>query len=308
MPMEGPVCSYVYHPRLGWAPNPNFASEFYNVGPDGLRRMPPLPVGAASAPIILATGDSFTEGDEVRDDEAWPAYLQEMLARRVVNAGVGGFGLDQTVLQTELMVARHPVAVAIVGFIVDDLRRTELSRSWSIDKPYFELRNGSLVLHNSPVPPPLAACDSLPFWQRVLGWSVLIDTVVRRQGWVLQWIFDDVQALPEGTGRELACPLVRRLAGLGVPTLVLAQYDRTAWEHGDAYKHEQHAEAARILECAAQVGLPTLDTFDMVQAAVVAQGVDAIYLYGHHSAAGNRLIAHAIARELTRLRLLPGAD
>lgn len=307
-PMVEPVCAYDHHPQLGWAPSPRFTSELYNIGPDRLRRMPPLPPGAAPTPAILATGDSFTEGDEVADDEAWPAYLQELVGRRVINAGVGGFGLDQTVLQTELMVAKYEVAVAVVGFIVDDLRRNELSRSWSFDKPYFELVGEELRLRNFPVPPPRAACDSLPFWQRLLGWSVLIDTVARRQGWMLAWIFDDVQALPPGTGDALACPLMRRLSSLPVPVLVVAQYDRTVWGHGVAREREQHAEALQVLRCASEAGLATLDTFDAVETAIDEQGVDSLYLYGHHSAAGNRLIAHVIAAELARLRLLPGLD
>jgi hypothetical protein len=102
---EWPVCSYIYDRTVGWAPNPDFVSAQYNVGPDGLRLMPPLRPGDAQAPVVLTTGDSFTEGDEVNDNQSWPAYLQPLVGRRTLNAGVGGVGLDQTVLRTEQMVA-----------------------------------------------------------------------------------------------------------------------------------------------------------------------------------------------------------
>ena len=44
-------------------------------------------------------------GDEVDDREAWPAQLQGLLGRRVVNGGVTGYGLDQMVLRAERFVA-----------------------------------------------------------------------------------------------------------------------------------------------------------------------------------------------------------
>jgi len=84
VPMQWPVCSYAYDRTLGWAPNPGFTSVQFNVDADGLRRMPSLAAGAASSPPVLATGDSFTEGDEVDDDQSWPAYLQGLVGRRVL--------------------------------------------------------------------------------------------------------------------------------------------------------------------------------------------------------------------------------
>jgi hypothetical protein len=308
VPMEWPVCSYIYDRTVGWAPNPGFTSARYNVGADGLRRMPALAADAASSPPVLATGDSFTEGDEVDDDQSWPAYLQGLVGRRVLNAGVGGFGLDQTVLRTEQMAVTQPIAVAVVGFIVDDLRRMEQSRAWDVNKPYFELKDGVPQLRNSPAPPPRVSCDTLPLWQRLFGWSVLIDGIARRQGWMVDWVFDNIQVLPEGTGRQLACPVIGRLARLGVPVLVIAQYDRTAWDNGDAYRLGQHSEAARVLECAAQAGLATFDSFDVVRQAIGEQGVGALYRIGHHSPVGNRLIAETIARELVRQKLLPPSN
>lgn len=308
MPAEWPVCAYVYDGTVGWAPNPNFKSALYNVETDGLRQLPRLPTLLEGQPSVLATGDSFTEGDEVADDETWPAYLQTALSRRTLNAGVGGFGLDQTVLRTEQMVKLHRVGVAVVGFIVDDLRRMELSRSWDIDKSFFELQSGELHLRNSPVPPPRANCNSLPFWQRTFGWSVLIDGMARRLGLMVDWLFDDVQALPSGIGRELACPVIQRLSRLGVPVLFIAQYDRQAWVNGDAYREQQHGEAKRVLACAAQARLEIFDTYDVVRQAIAERGIDNVYRISHHTPEANRLIAQVIAGELVSRKLLPRTD
>src|SRR5579864_2726908 len=46
VPMEWPVCAYIYDRTVGWAPHPDFRSPLYNVDAEGLRRMPPLPAGA----------------------------------------------------------------------------------------------------------------------------------------------------------------------------------------------------------------------------------------------------------------------
>jgi hypothetical protein len=41
---------------------------------------------------ILAVGDSFTFGDQVANDETWPACLERKLKKGVANGGVSGYG------------------------------------------------------------------------------------------------------------------------------------------------------------------------------------------------------------------------
>jgi len=197
-----PVCSHVYDPHLGWTANPNYTSARFNVGPDGYRVTGVVPPGAAGRSAVLAIGDSFTEGDEVDDTETWPAHLQRLLGRRVINAGVSGFGLDQMIMRTEEAVASAHPALGVMSFVPDDVRRNEFSRLWSVQKPYFVLQEGELSLRNHPVPPPVA-CDSLPFWQRILGWSVLVDGIVHRQEWDEFWLYSEDRALPAGEGERL---------------------------------------------------------------------------------------------------------
>ena len=51
---------------------------------------------------ILAVGDSYTYGEEVGENDSWPAQLQRIKNQRVLNAGVSGYGFDQSVLRAEL--------------------------------------------------------------------------------------------------------------------------------------------------------------------------------------------------------------
>jgi hypothetical protein len=226
-----------------------------------------------------------------------------------VNAGVSGFGLDQTVLRTERLAAELRPAAIVMGFIADDLRRAEMSLMWGGAKPYFSLEGETLTLHAIATPARLGTRHELGFWQRWLGWSMLVDTIVRRLGWQEKWFAENVRALPKGDGERLACPLMGRIAALGIPTLVVAEYELAQAETG--YDRDGVAEQRRksqiVLRCAERAGLATLDLFDTVDAIVQARGIDAIYRGWHHNAEGNRLVAKAIAAELTRRELLPAA-
>jgi lysophospholipase L1-like esterase len=285
---------------LGHVPKPNFRSSLVNYDDEGRRLMPALPADAIAAPPVLVTGDSFAEGEEVTDAETWPAYLQGLLRRRVVNAGVSGFALDQTVLRTVQQAEVLRPSQIIVSFTAGELSWNEMRHLWGGEKPYFTLADdGALVLHNVPVPPRSTTERVLPFWQRAFGWSALLELVLRRLDWWVDWLADEARATPRGTAEKLVCPMMRRLAGLGVPVLVVAQYNRwTLWTDNAAWRADVRRQAGVVLHCAEAAGLTTLDTYDVVEQAVRARGVDAIYIRDHHTPAGNRLIAEAIARKL----------
>src|SRR3954465_3261377 len=60
---------FVYDPLLGVVPTPGFTAADISYDQRGFRNVPPLPAGVPGAPPILATGDSYTLGDEVTDGE-----------------------------------------------------------------------------------------------------------------------------------------------------------------------------------------------------------------------------------------------
>src|SRR5690349_13483737 len=89
---------FAYDPTLGWAPTPGSSGAMLGkpfsftdqATREQNRDRPP-----ATGPLILALGDSMTEGFAVGNDETWPAQLERLTGRRVLNAGVRGYGLDQ---------------------------------------------------------------------------------------------------------------------------------------------------------------------------------------------------------------------
>jgi hypothetical protein len=287
---------------LGHVPKPAFRSNLVNYDPEGRRVMPPMPADVDVGPPVLVTGDSFAEGEEVKDGETWPAYLQELLKRRVINAGVSGFALDQAVLRTVQQAEMlHPGRI-VMSFAAGELYWNEMHHLWGGEKPYFTLANdGTLVLHNAPVPPRSTTERVLPFWQRAFGWSALLELVLKRMDWWVDWLADEERATPRGTAEKLVCPMMRHLAELGMPTLVVAQYNRwTLWTDNAAWRADARRQAGLVLHCAEVAGLGVLDTYPVIEQAVRARGIDAIYIRDHHTPEGNRLIAEAIAAALKR--------
>ena len=288
-----------HDPRLGFVPRPGLSNDALHYDGHGLRLSP-----ASSAPLaeppILVVGDSFAHGDEVGDGETWPAQLQALTGRRVVNAGVSAYGIDQTVLRAEAVASEVKPAALVLGFIADDIRRSEMKRTWGAEKPYFVLVDGVPVLRNVPVPPSPAPADTLSIWHRLFGRSLLVDFVLRRLGWQYEWTIDHERVLSERAGEQLLCPLMRRVAALRLPTLVVAEYDSYVWRD-PGYAPVVRAITQKVLACASAAGLAVLDMYEPMQAAVQRRGAAALYRVAHPGPEGTRLAAENIAAALKKL-------
>jgi hypothetical protein len=299
---DGEGCSYADDAMLGWALPRHCRSATYNVT-DGLREKPSAEPPAG--PPVLVTGSSFAMGDEVSDNETWPAFLQGLIGRHVVNAGVSGYALDQTALRTEEIAPRlRPVAI-IVSFTAGDIWRNEQSVAYSREKPYFALVDGHLELRNVPVASPARKPPPLPLAARLFGRSMLAREIVERLAIRDGWYYDEVQATVPGSGPAISCLLMQRLARLGMPVVVLAQYGRGVWIADGTYKADALHDIATVLGCASEAGLIPFDLAEPLKAAVEARGLDAIFRSEHHTPEGNRVVAELILQELVRRHLLP---
>ena len=295
---------FVYDAQLGFISTPNFKSAEINYDARSYQIGPTLPEDDAAKPPIVALGNSYTHGDELADAETWPAQLQGILHRPVVDAGVTAYGIDQTVLRAERAVAELKPARIVIGFIPDDLRRAEMRRVWGTQKPYFTLEGSELQLHDVPVPPSPMPRDTLDWAQWIFGYSVAVDTILRHKGWQYEWAVDHERALPRGEGERIACALMQRLAGLArnakAPALVVAQYDPYSWQNAE-FSKEQRRIVAGVLKCATDAGLATVDTFAAYDKAIAASGLHSLYLKHHPSSIGAKLIAEQVAAGLGHL-------
>jgi hypothetical protein len=290
-----------YDSKLGFVGSPNYSEPGFHYDAHGFR-VTPAPAGVTLAePPILAVGGSYTLGDEVADNETYPAQLQALIRRRVVNAGMEAYGLDQMVLRAEVMTAEEKPAAIVLSFGADNLRRMEMSRVWGVEKPYFTLTDGKLVLRNVPVPPSPDPATTLDIWQRLFGRSLLVDLILRHFGWQYEWSVDHVRVLPRDEGVKLSCPMFKRMAALGVPTIVVAEYDPYLWTD-PPYMREQNALTSQVLHCAAAAGFVTIDPFEEIDKGMHTAGRDLYYRKGEHpSPAGQALVARLVAEALQRL-------
>jgi lysophospholipase L1-like esterase len=291
---QGDSGRYAHDDQLGYVPRAGYSAPGLTIEVDGRRSTgAPLP----GAPI-LAVGDSFTFGAEVNDPQTWPAQLQKFTGRRVVNAGVSGYGFDQIVLRAEALAPVYKPETIVVAFIADDIRRTEMRRLWSADKPYFEVENGAPVLRNVPVPPRADPKSTLTFWQSTLGYSLLFDFILRRLDLLHDWFGDHIRVHPAGTGERLSCLLTERLASLqkstGARVLVVAEYDPVVWDD-PSFAAKQRKMTGALLACAKKQGLETLDSYDAMAATSKPRQ---LYVLWHMSEEGNALIARLVATAL----------
>ncbi|TMB19842.1 MAG: hypothetical protein E6J71_10235 [Deltaproteobacteria bacterium] len=135
---------------------------------------------ASGTTRIVAIGDSFTFGDDVGDDETFPAQLQRSLAAaEVLNLGVHGYGHDQMLLRLRRDGLPYAPDIVLVGWVAMDAERDMLSfRDYA--KPLFVLQDGRLQLAIARVPPPADLIRSARFTPAL---ALLVDAAVERLAW-----------------------------------------------------------------------------------------------------------------------------
>ena len=303
-PVNVPVMRYdatLGHEPVGGAAG-TLMGQPVSYSEDGLRNHN-LAAPPAREPPILVVGDSFTEGWAVKDDETWPAYLARDTGRRVLNAGVRGYGLDQMVLRAERLAPRFKPQTIILAFIEDDISRTGLAVRQAVHKPYFLPVGDGLELHNVPVPTTPVSGPLDPV-RRILGYSRLLEFIVRQLGAYDIWHGDSIK-----TGVEtdlLSCRLMQRFAALAKReeaqgVVVAFRNDLAGVDARETARLRRRVSA--LLACARDAGLTTLDTHDGFAAAGAARGSDAFYFDRHFTARGNALAAKLIASTLEGARV-----
>jgi hypothetical protein len=292
---------FTYHPTLGWTPIPGSVGtllgkplSFTGHGTrEQNRDRPPV-----TGPLIIAFGDSMTEGYAVGNDETWPAHLERLTGRRVLNAGVRGYGLDQMVLWAERLVPELRPSTVVLAFIADDISRTALSVRDAKGKPWFVPDGEGLALRNVPV-------QGTGRWslamaaRRLLDHSRLVDRIVNGLGVQQSWYGREV-----GTGVDpfiVSCRLMERFATLvkreGANALVVALPEQGVFFDAKAAAG-QHEALTEVLGCAARAGLPTLNTRAAFEKENVGRDIDTYYAMMHFTDRGNALAARAIAAAL----------
>jgi hypothetical protein len=301
---------HTYDSELGYFPTPNYRSDEYvdgvqtTVSSFGTRLHNGRQSEAGMDRFIVMVGDSFVYGTRVSDSETWPAYLESHLAMPVINGGVSGYGFDQTVLRAERLVQRFKPDILLVGWIPDDIRRTQLAKQRGAAKPYFQVVAGQLVRQNNPVPELRGKKRSHGALRDLLGYSYLFDWSVRRLGYRDWWYGVGPRRIKvHDQGPLISCLLMARLRALeikhGVRVVQIIQYDRNAFVNEDNRKKVLKT-MKYIRLCARDNDIETIDTFESMQRQISKTKASDYFVFRdmHLNPNGNKLTAEIVRRYL----------
>ncbi len=207
-----------FNPFLGWIPKEGFTSKInawqkqVTILENGVRSNDNIDSnGLSDSMPILIVGDSFTFGDQVSNHETYPAILEKLLRKKVINAGVFAYGIDQSYLRLISLLDIYNPDVVIFSFIPSDIRRCEYSTIIGANKPYFEIKNSKLFLKNSPVTQ--ATVKKIGPIRFLLGHSYLIHAIMIKlaPNWWLQGGYRWSENRVRNRGEEVACKIFQSL-------------------------------------------------------------------------------------------------
>ena len=290
-----------YDELVGWRLKANLyqANVPFTTGEFGTRmnanRIVPIQKGA-----ILAVGDSFTAGSGVRDEESWPARLEARLGQPVVNGAAGAYGVDQIVLRAETLLPSVAPKILLIGVLSQDSLRNSFSVYGGAYKPYFDIAGGELQLRGVPVQRVATLPLELGAARYILGRFYVIDDVMTKFKLQRIWTDDRLRYRKihdDKTGVLISCMLMKRLAVIGkernIRVVMVMMYGA-----GEVEGSTKPWYAEDVVQCAAQHGIETLDTYGRLRTILASDRPEFVRLWldeggqlGHMSPYGNDMIA-----------------
>ena len=324
-----------YSATLGWTIKPGGRGDLYRASAQGIRadrefaRVPP-----PGTLRIAAFGDSFTHGDEVRNEDTW----QEVLMRahpevEAMNFGVGAYGLDQAFLRYQRDGADYGARVVLIGFMFENLfRHVNVYRPFfvpnsglALAKPRYELHQGRLVLVENPMRDLAGYRELLAHPERELprlGAHDLFFQVRPHEGALdlplvrvvksLRWAWADWHLGVSGGAYDTSGEPFR------VTAAIVEAFAATARRNGslpivvvyprrrdiERFRRDGSRHYATLIDHCRARGIRVLDLAESLGSSGIP--LDALVVR-HYTAAGNRVVAEAIWRYLEREGLATSA-
>jgi hypothetical protein len=250
---------------------------------------------------VVCSGDSFTLGYGVADEDTWPAQLGRLDGRiETANLGQGGYGLDQAYLWYLRDGPTIEHQIHVVAFITDDFTRMLRTVSTGYAKPKLGLRDGELEVVNTPLRESsrarilwaqnahlLTKLRTVALLQRVLGRGGAAPEDVpstETLGPLVLRLFEDLAERHAADGRALLCvhlPTARDFGG-----------SRGTDEWRTFLAGELGARGIALLDLVAPFrALPYEEASGLFQG---SDGTCDLKNAGHYSARGNRFAAEGI--------------
>ena len=147
--------------ELGWVRKPNskgveagvYGNIEFNIDGNGSR------VNPVKKDVSIASfGDSYTFCRQVEDHQTWQVFLSKKLNSKVLNFGVGNYGIDQALLYYKRKKLPLSTKTVVLGFVPETICRVnsywkhylEFGNTFAF-KPRYTINNNNLVLHDNPI-------------------------------------------------------------------------------------------------------------------------------------------------------------
>jgi len=275
-------------PTLGYAPvdgtfvirEPGWNSAKITIR-RGVRVNPNFAPTSGGGPILVV-GGSFVFGNQLSDDETWPAFLEQRLNRRVVNGGVSGYGPAQAVLRAEHLLKAQVYSLVILSIlVVGDLPRDQYVNFLRFYRPAVIREHGKLRHTTVEESRRIVSEDFVcahPWIPGLFFWSHIAKRFFLKLGY-------------DGRCREITHPkaaaadesleyVIERVAALPVNKAILIQYPRYSFEPTD--------EAGKIRDAANRHGIRFIDVYNTLK------GIPLVEIIRN----GNEVFANLIAPEI----------
>jgi hypothetical protein len=299
-----------YDDLLGWVNRPDLhLPDLYGPGRSfrsngqrfrASRDYPPDPPAGVSR--VICSGDSFTMGHSVGDDDTWCARLASTVPNvETVNMGMAAYGIDQAFLwyRRDGAALRHDLQ--ILAFITNDFERMAYDHFGGYPKSYLKVTDGRLEVANVPVPRRFSAMPQLQRRQRAaLNLSVIRHSLsaLRRLG--IQPGNAGPAVLEEADVRAAASRVFEDLRDLNAAKgsrLVLVYLP----ESGDRTNPDTDRWRAFVASEAGRLDVPFIDlveTFRALPADAAQQFFVIPYRRSHYNEGGNAWVARELRARL----------
>lgn len=293
----------VHDPLLGWALAPGARTRqttpeydvAVRINAQGFRAdreySPEPPPGVTR---VVAVGDSFTFGQGVEIEKAWPSIVERRLGKaEVINLGVPGYGVDQQLLMLASRGLRYQPAVVVLGLHTPDIFRNTNTVHGEYAKPRFRIGEDGLELTNVPTPPP-----GTPVPPRDRG--------LLHRSKLFQMVFVRLERHGAGEVWEITDGILRRMAETAEQAgarLVVLLLPPPYAVYGSALERRSQAHTTDLIaDILREHRIEHLDLTPALAAAAERNPGEPLFYPGdgHFTAAGNRVVAEEALRRLSR--------
>lgn len=298
-----------YDTLLGWINRANFSApnEYgrgiaLNTTAERFRGRGAIAPLRSGRTRFICSGDSFTLGVGVSDEDSWCAEFQRLVPGvETVNMGQGAYGVDQAYLWYRRDGVRVPHQVQILALTYVQFERALVPTYAGRFKPHFTVDGDGLTLRNVPVPHQTTAALRRAYATRLVEQLRVVQAIRRiprfdgrgrvakavLDNWALyEGIFDELDSLHRANGTHLVIAYlpVKREAR---PSVLDERRNRVA-----AYAARR---GVRFVDLTPALRALPADSLELAFISQVEAGV-ASGVLGHYTSTGGKWAARELAK------------